>query len=212
MASKLSTIETKLNEVFAEKAPKLPEGGKKFIVEWAPIISLVLGALSLIAAISLWNWAHAVNGAVDRLNTLCQAYGVTSSCGNTSINRLSFWVWLSLAVILVEGVLYILAYSGLKARQKKGWDYLFYGALVSLAYAVLSLFASYGGFGNFLGSLIGAAIGFYFLFQIRSFYTGVQEAKRVAPTASEPVEQKDTTANEPAEEAAPKKSAKKPKK
>lgn len=161
-------LESVLEDVFVKKAPKLPEGGKKWLVKYLPWLTLLGGVFSLWSAYVLWHWAHAVNGLADFANQLCTAYGGTT-CGTTS--RFSFWVWTAIAVLAVEGVLYLLAYPGLKAQAKSGWNYIFYGALVNVVYAVVSLFTSYNSFGNFIGALIGSAIGFWLLFQIRSAYT-----------------------------------------
>lgn len=162
-------LEAKLEEVFVKNAPALPAGGKKWLVSAAPWIALIVGVLSLWSAYVLWHWAHAVNGLANFANELCNTYG-GSGC-NVASSRFSFWIWASIVVLAVEGVLYLLAYPGLKARSKSGWNYLYYGALVNIAYAVVSLFSDYrGGIGSFLGALIGSAIGFWLLFQIRSTY------------------------------------------
>jgi uncharacterized membrane protein HdeD (DUF308 family) len=84
------------------------------------------------------------------------------------------WLWAGVVLIGVEGLLYLLAFPGLRDHKKQGWNYLFYGALLNLAYAVVSLFTNYNSVGNFLGALIGSAIGFYLLFQVRSAYVGAQ--------------------------------------
>ncbi|MFA5004158.1 MAG: hypothetical protein WC498_02670 [Candidatus Saccharimonadales bacterium] len=160
-------LESKLDEVFA-KAPKIPEGGKKWFVEYLPWLSLIGGVFTLWSAYALWHWAHAVSGLVNFANQLCTAYG-GGTCG--SVSRFSFWVWASIVVLAVEGVLYLLAFPGLKARKKAGWNYLYYGALVNVAYAVVSIFTDNNGFGHFIGAAIGSAIGFWLLFQIRSAYT-----------------------------------------
>lgn len=167
----LTNTENKLNDVFVKQAPKLPENGKKALVEWAPVISLVIGVLTLLAGFQLWHWAHRAADFVNYAKDVCSAYSV-SGCGIATASRFSFWLWLSVAVLLVEGTLYLLAYPGLKARAKAGWNYLFYGALVNVAYAVVSLFTDYDKVGHFLGALIGSAIGFYLLFQIRDAYLG----------------------------------------
>jgi uncharacterized membrane protein YccC len=74
--------------------------------------------------------------------------------------------------LAAQAALYIAAFSGLNERAKRGWDLLFYGALLNIAYAVVSLFTDYDKVGHFLGALVGSAIGFYLLFQIREFYLG----------------------------------------
>lgn len=55
-----------------------------------------------------------------------------------------------------------LALSGLFKRQKKGWQFLFYGSLVNIAGQLLLL--------NILSAIISAAISLYILFQIREYY------------------------------------------
>ena len=81
-----------------------------------------------------------------------------------------------MALVAVQGVIYLLAYPGLKAHKKAGWNYLFYGALLNVVYAVATLFNDYQGGSSFVGGLIGSAIGFYLLFQVRSAYTGGKAA------------------------------------
>lgn len=178
-SSEQSGLETKLSEIFEKKAPQIPAGGKKVIVQWAPWVSLVVGIFTLLAAWSLWHWAHVANTALDYVNNLCNAYGsyAGSSCNSVADHRLSLWVWLALIVLLVEGVLYVMAFPGLRDRKRQGWKYLYYGALVNVAYAVVSLFTSYNAVGNFIGALIGSAIGFWILFQIRSSYSVKGAAK-----------------------------------
>ena len=176
MASALDKLETKLDALLVRNAPALPDGGKKFIVNWAPLASLVLGALSLLGAWSMWHWASVVDNG---LKGICNAYSV-SGCGSYVTSRYTFWLWLGLAVLAVEGVLYLMAYSGLRDRKKAGWNYLFYGALLSLGYVVVSFFADYVA-GGMLGSLVGSVIGFYLLFQVRSAYTGDKRASTSKP-------------------------------
>jgi hypothetical protein len=154
-----------------DKAPKLPAGGTKHLVEWAPWVSLIVGVLTLWAAWALWHWAHVANGLLNYANDLCNAYGSysTNACSNISSDRLTFWVWLGIIFLVVEGLLYLLAFPGLRDRKRQGWQYLYYGALVNVVYAVVSLFTNYG-VGNFIGGLIGSAVGFWLLFQIRDMY------------------------------------------
>ena len=173
MASKLSNLETKLDEVFVRSAPKLPEGAKKAVVNWLPIISLIVGVFSLFSAWSLWHWAHLADSA---LGGLCNAYSVSGCSSLGTPSRFSIWLWLGIILIAVEGLVYLLAYPGLQARKKQGWNYLYYGALLNVVYAVISLFTGYNAASSFLGALIGSAIGFYVLFQIRSVYAGKQVA------------------------------------
>lgn len=162
----IGTVEESLDEVFGKKAPQLPEGARNFLVQYGPYLVLVGGIVSLLNAWWLWNSAHQVNQIVDWANELSKAYGGTT----VSTTNFTLWVWLAIAVTVVTGALYFLAFNPLRAREKKGWDYLFYAALLSVAYSVVLLFVDGYGFGSFLMGLIGAAIGFWVLFQVRPKY------------------------------------------
>jgi hypothetical protein len=163
--SALRSLEASLDDIFARKAPSLPSNAKKIIVEYLPYINLVLGVLTLLAAWGLYDAARRVNNLVDYANSLSTAYG-----GNVNVDHLTFTVWLSIIVLLIEGALYIAAFKPTKARRKSGWDLLFYALLVNVAYGLIVTFTYYGGAGRLIGSLIGSAIGLYFLFQIRASY------------------------------------------
>lgn len=152
----LQSLEARLEDIFVRNAPPLPSNAKKIIVEYLPYINLVLGVLTLLTAWRLYDAAHAVDLLV---------YG-------TGANHLTGVVWLSIAVLAIEAVLYIAAFGPTRERKKSGWDLLFYALLVNLAYGIAVSFSYYGGIGRLLGSLIGSAVGLYFLFQIRASYKG----------------------------------------
>jgi hypothetical protein len=164
--SALQSLEKSLGDIFGKQAPALSTNSKKAIVEYLPWINLVLGLLAIYTVYLLWHWAHFTDKLVDYANTLSAAYGGPA----VVTHRLSVIVWISLVVMAAQAVVYILAFPALKARKKSGWDLLFYAALLNAAYGVVVLFSDYGGVGNLLGSLIGSAIGLYFLFQIRPLY------------------------------------------
>ena len=173
-------FENQLADIFVNKAPKLPQGGKAALVKYLPWISLIVGLLTLYTAWVLWHWAHTVNALVNYANTLSQAFGGT----NVASNRLSVGIWLGIIVLFVEGLFYLTAFPGLKSHSKSGWYMLYYGALLNIVYGVVVVFTSYGGIGNLIGSLIGSAIGFWLLFQIRDVYKGAAVPKApVAPSA-----------------------------
>lgn len=175
----IDDLEVKLNEVFGKKAPQLPKAGKEWLVRWAPILTLIIGILSVFSVFSLWRAAHTVSYA-DLANDLCRAYA-SSGCDVIPTNRLSLWFWIALAVLVVEAVLYILAYTPLTAKKKQGWNYLFWAALINVVYAIVSLFMTYAGVGSFIGALIGTALSFWLIFQIREYYVG----KKIAPAKTD---------------------------
>ena len=167
--SAVDSLEKSLDGVFGSKSPvKLPENGKKAIVQWLPWISVVLGVLTLWGAYALYHWARVANDVVNYVNELSRLYGGSA----VTASRWSVGIWVSLIVVAVEGVIYLAAYPGLKARKKTGWNLLFYGALLNLVYGIILLFTDYGGVGNFVGYLVGTVIGLWLLFQIRSAYSG----------------------------------------
>lgn len=176
-ASASNQLETKLNDLFGKSAPQMPENGRKMLVEWAPWVALVVGILSLVLAFTLWNGARYVSSALDYANSVCSVYGGYGCNTVATESNLTLWVWLGIAVLLVEGVLYLLAFPGLRAQKKAGWNYLYWGALVNLVYAVVSLFTSYDPLTHFIGALIGSAIGLWILFQIRGLYMGERSSK-----------------------------------
>jgi len=158
-------LEKNLADVF-KSAPPLPDSGKKMLVEWVPWINLIFGAFALLGAFWLWQWAHVANGLINYANSISQAYGG----GTVAADRLGFMVWLALIVLTVQALVMLAAFAPLKAHKKTGWDLLFYGVLLNVVYGVVVAFTSYG-VGHLFSSLIGAAIGLYFLFQIRDAYT-----------------------------------------
>lgn len=156
-----------MDDAFVKKAPfQLPQNAKKSIVEWSPWINLILGLFALWAAKWLWDLGHAVTQVI---NNIYQAFG-----SNAAVQpRLGLFYYLAFIALLIEAVLLLLSVPGLKARSKsRGWNLAFYGALFNLVYGLLYMFSSYaGGPSKLISTLIGSIIGFYFLFQIRSYYT-----------------------------------------
>lgn len=166
MIAALEPLEKVLNDLFVKQAPALPENAKKIIVQYLPWVNLVLGVLSLWAAWGLWSWAHTANQFVDYANRLSEAFG-----GPKAVDRLGPMVWAGLAVLAIEAVIYIAAFSATRDRRKSGWDLLFYALLLNIVYGVVILFSDYGGgIGSLIWSVISSAIGAYFLFQIRELY------------------------------------------
>lgn len=162
----LDNLEKSLESVFVKNAPELPERGKEALVRWLPWINLILGILTLWSVYWLWHWAHLANDLANVVNQLSAVYGTPT----TTVHKLTAGVWLGLIVLAVEAVLFIAAFPATRARQKRGWDLMFYAFLVNLLYGVVILFTDYGGAGNFIGYLIGTAIGLWLLFQIRGKY------------------------------------------
>lgn len=81
-------------------------------------------------------------------------------------------IYIGVIMLAIDAVILLLAFPKLQKRQKSGWDLLFLGALINLAYGVVQMFTYQRGVGSFIGSLIGSAIAFYLLFQVREKFNG----------------------------------------
>lgn len=140
----LKEWEEKLNVYFGERAPKLPESVAKFIVKATPYL-MIIGLIFSLPAILL---SLGLGAFLTPLSFLNMRYAF----------HFSFWTVFSLAVL----VLRVMAIPGLFKRSKSAWNLMFYASLITALSSLLSLS---------LGSLIiGSAISWYFLFQIRKYY------------------------------------------
>lgn len=165
-------LEKSLEDVY-KNAPALPKSAKDWLVTWLPWINLVGGAFALLGAYWLWQWAHAVNKWADYVNTLNSYYGT----GTVVSSRMSFVVWLSLAVAIVTAVIYIMAFNPLRSHKMSGWRLLFLALLVNVVSGLIMSLTDYATFGNFFGNLVISVIGLYFLFQIKGEYSKSVEHK-----------------------------------
>lgn len=163
----LATLEKKLGDLY-KSAPALPKDVKKTIVEWWPIVALVLGVIQLLAAWGLWSLYRTYDRVSDFANEFTRYY-TGQSAGLDGTEKAV--ILASIGVVLVSGAIMVAAYGPLKAKAKRGWDLLFLGVLINVIYAVLNIFIDNRGIGSFIMSLVGTAIGLYFLFQIRDAYT-----------------------------------------
>lgn len=161
----LQKLETMLDEWY-KKVPKMPEGGRKSLAGAFWWIALVLGVLQLWGAWSLWNLAHYLDNmhrAADYVNNYF-GYQVVD-------NNLNFFYYLAVIVIAVDAVILLLAAPGLKAWKRVGWNLLFLSVLLNVVYGFVRMFSDVGGgFGNFLWSLVVAAVAGYFVFQVRDYF------------------------------------------
>jgi hypothetical protein len=66
---------------------------------------------------------------------------------------------LSLVTFVLEG----LAIPGLFARKMSGWNMLFYANAVNVVSSLIV--------GDIVGAVLGFVISFYFLFQVKSYYS-----------------------------------------
>jgi hypothetical protein len=145
LPASLNELEAKLNEIFGEKAPQMPENVKELIVKYGPYISLLLLALSL----------PVILGALGLGAILAPMAFLGGARAGMS---LTIGVVISVVVLVMEA----LALPGLFKRQMSAWKLMFWASLVNAVGSLLSL--------ELAGLIIGTAISWYVLFQIRSYY------------------------------------------
>lgn len=147
-----------------ENVPHLPKEGRTWLADnvwWLALIGAVLCAFGLFTALPLLFLL-----LVGSVPTTVSFYG-------TDVSRLNGFYQLSILITLVSyvttTVLLALSIRPLKNRTRRGWELLFWAYLINficaIAGAIISLSAS-----NLLGAVIGAAIGGYLLFEIRSYF------------------------------------------
>jgi len=156
----MEKLEKFFEDLFTKKGLyQLPVGVKEWLVKWSPrlvIISVVLSVYSIIGALSMGAYLGKV-GAV---------FGVS----------LGLRYYLGLAVFGAQTIVIAAAFPGLKSRHKSGWKMLYYSTLISLVYAVISSIS----LGGMIWSFLGSALGFYILFQVKSYYTEAGTAGKLA--------------------------------
>jgi hypothetical protein len=144
-----------VGEVF-KSLPHLPDGIVEFFVKVAPWLALLGAILTL-----LTGPLAALLGTFASLVTLSPLVLVGTI--------------VTLVLSLAQVVLLFMAFNPLKNRELKGWVYLFWSEMVSVATSVV-LAVAWMNFGSLIGTVIGTAIGLYILFEMKSKYGPISEA------------------------------------
>lgn len=158
----VTKVEKSLADVF-KSAPKLPNNAKETLVKVWPFLALIFGVLQLFAAWGLYDLTRSVNNIATYFGTVLNV-----NIGYSGKDK--FFIYLGIAVLVVDAVIMLMAYPKLVKRLKGGWDLLFLGSLLNVAYSLVNLFITGRGVGDFLMSLLGSAVGFYLLFQVKEKY------------------------------------------
>ncbi len=175
-------LENVMDEYLVKKAPfQLPEGARKWLVAWAPWLSLIGGIIGLLGSLSLWRAAHTVNTYMDATNEWLRAYGAEP----VKTRHLGILFYIALIVLLIQSLLALYAIAGLKAKSKaKGWNIVLLSVLLSFVYGVFSALTDYGSLGNFVFSVIGLVIGLYILAQVKTYYNGSKKTQKSEPKST----------------------------
>lgn len=179
--SVIKTIESKLEVIFKD-LPPLSESTKEALAKVWPWLALVGGIVQLFAAYALYQLANYASRLIDVANTL-SIYSTGISTGPTSFDKTV--IYLGIVVLLVDAVILLLAFPKLQNRERAGWDLLFLAATLNLLYAFLQIFTYHRGIGGFIFSLLGSAVGFYLLFQVKQKFGGKSKSGASSPTAGQ---------------------------
>jgi hypothetical protein len=135
-------------EPYFEKAPAMPKKWQLNLVKITPWIAVIFGVLGVLVGVS----SFGIFSVASPFVAMGGADGV-SAVGSG---------FLALAILLISSVLMLMAFPGLKGNKVSGWNLLFWSQVVSIVGSVVEL--------HLVNAIIGALIGFYLLFQIKSYY------------------------------------------
>jgi hypothetical protein len=155
-----------------KEAPHLPVNAQDWLAKnawWLVLIGVILGGIAILNIIFLSFFASAA------LVVLGGGFGVLLSI----VALLAVIVFLVLGIVSL--VLSAMAINPLKAGHKKGWMLLFLVALLNVLATIISFVTSLNFFGLIWG-LLAAAVGAYFLFEVRSRFD------ESAPRTKKPVQ------------------------
>lgn len=144
----MKKLEGTLNEYFGKKAPALPGQAKEFIVKVAPYLAILSAILAIPSILLLLG--------LGGLTTMMAPFGGVRSVAAVPT------MWIGILLLVPVVILNVMAIPGLFSKTATAWKYMYWAQLVSLVSSVVQL--------NIVGAIVGALIGFYLLFQIKSYY------------------------------------------
>lgn len=127
------------------KLPVLPKGGRDVIVKITPWLALIFGILGVLGGISAL-------GILTVFSPLSVVGGGVQAVGTGILSAL---------LGLVSSALLLVAFPGTRKNKLSGWNFLFYSETVSLLSSVLAIS---------LFGILFSLVGFYLIFQIKSYY------------------------------------------
>jgi hypothetical protein len=150
----LANLEAKLNMYFVEKAPfQLPDNVKEILVKIAPWLALIVFVITLPSFLVIFG------------------IGSYFSTFNTYFGGYSTMFYVSSVFLGIQLVILGISIPGLFGRKRSAWNLLYYSQLVSILAGIFSWLNWPSHIGSLIGTAIGALIGLYLIFQIRTYYT-----------------------------------------
>lgn len=153
-----------------KNVPHLPKNGQRWLAEnawWLTLVGVILGTIGILSVLL----------GVLVAGTLLAGYGGPIGA---AIGGLAFMiVAISLAFAAVDMIISAFAIAPLKAMQKRGWSLLFLAALVNVLSVLISFLFQLNLF-SLIWGLLFAAIGGYFLFEVRDYFHTQRPAKKAS--------------------------------
>ncbi len=145
--SKKLLLQSILDKSIGSKFPyQLPTWFSKIIAQWAWCI---LFAVIIVQPGIGWGYWTEARASGDTLN---------------------FFFYLAFVITATEMLLQILALPDLRLLKKRGWNLLYYSALLNIAYGIDRIFSTEGSIGPLFGMVAISAIFFYLLLQVEPHF------------------------------------------
>ena len=171
---RIDNIEQKLAGWY-EKAPHLPTKGREWIannVWWITLIGVILGGLSSLGVL-----------AMALLSTLPHPYSMWPY--GLFPGQMVTLFFLGSVIGIVMTIVAAAAITPLKNRRRRGWQLLFIVSLIDVVTGVLS-FLFFFRLDSLIQGALELAIGLYFLFEVRSYFTTVDRAPKPTDKSQDP--------------------------
>lgn len=154
--SLMQKVEKTLDLYFGQKAPKMSDAIAQAIVQYGPwliLLSIIISIPGYITLLSVFGMSASI---LPKFMQYAPVSGYMYGLGyGYAIVSLLFGVAIT--------ILNALAIPHLLKKAKTGWNYIYYGSLLMVVENILLM--------NIFGLLIGGAISFYILFQIKRYYS-----------------------------------------
>lgn len=144
MASQVDSVVKTVEGVYA-KAPALPKGARDFLFAVTPWIALIFGILTILGSLSAFGLSAVFSPFAS------YSSGVGFAAG----------LMIASALGIVQGVLMVASFPGLRKAQLRGWNLLFWAEVLGIVSSVVLVSVA---------GVIGGLIVLYLLFQIKSYY------------------------------------------
>ncbi|SRR5260221_2169375 len=132
-------------EIWFGKLPSLPKNARDVLVRITPWVALIFGILGILGSLA----------GLGILTALSPFVMLGNGIGGTATSLLTA------VLALISSALLLSAFPGTKAHKMQGWNMLFWSEVVSTLSSILLISVT---------GVIGAFIGFYLLYQIKSYY------------------------------------------